>query len=139
MGPIGCVIVRDGKILGAGHNRIICDMDITAHGEMVAIRDAIRRANHLEALQGATMYTSTQPCPMCYSACKWAGISRIVYALSCEDTYEIGKEYGFLDVEHYQDIRKPELDIPMTQVLRDEALPVLLDWAEVSAQKLAGA
>jgi guanine deaminase len=131
MGPVGSVVVRDGVILGEGHNRNRLDMDVTAHGEMVAIRDGVKRAGSLDALQGATLYTSTQPCPMCYSACKWAGITRIVYALSCEDTYRIGKSYGFVDVELYEDIRKPESErsIPQSQLLRDEALPVLEDWA----------
>lgn len=136
MGPIGAVIVRDGIILGEGHNRMILDLDITAHGEMTAIRDGIRRTGSLEGLQGATIYTSAQPCPMCYSACKWAGIVRIVYSLSCEDTYAIGKSYGFLDVELYEDIRKPEPErsIPQVRLLREEALPVLEDWARLQAE-----
>ena len=139
MGPVGSVIVRDGVILGEGHNRMVADMDVTAHGEMVAIRDAIKRAGHLEALQGATIYTNTQPCPMCYSACKWAGITRIVYALSCTDTYAVGKDYGFVDVEVYADVMKPEAErsIPQSQVLRAEALPVLEQWARVHAELAA--
>ena len=133
LGPVGSVIVKNGVILGEGHNRVQLDLDITAHGEIVAIRDALKRAGNLEALQGATCYTNTQPCPMCYSACRWAGITRIVYALSCEDTYAVGKDYGFLDVEHFADVRKAESDIPQSQLLRDEALPVLQDWAEKAA------
>jgi len=140
MGPVGSVIVRDGVILGEGHNRNLLDMDITAHGEMVAIRNGIKKAGNLEALRGATLYTNTQPCPMCYSACKWAGISRIVYALSCEDTYDVGKDYGFLDVELYQDIVKPveHRSIPQSQILRDEAMPVLAEWARLSAEIQSG-
>ena len=136
MGPVGAVIVRAGVILGEGHNRMVVDMDVTAHGEMVAIRDAVRKAGNLDALQGATIYTNTQPCPMCYSACKWAGITRIVYALSCADTYAIGKEYGFIDVELYEDVARPEHErsIPQSQVLRAEALPVLEGWARLNAE-----
>ncbi len=135
LGPVGAVIVRDGVILGEGHNRMLVDMDVTAHGEIVAIRDACKKVGDLEGLQGATIYTNCQPCPMCYSACKWAGITRIVYALSCADTYSVGKDYGFVDVEVYADIVKPEAErsIPQTQVLRDEALPVLEDWARINA------
>jgi len=137
MGPIGAVIVRDGHILGEGHNRIRVDLDITAHGEMVAIRDGIRKSGDLEGLVGATIYTNCQPCPMCYSACKWAGIRRIVYSLSNQDTYELGKAFGFLDVEHYADVRQLSSDIPQTQLLREEALPVLQEWASLS-QAAAG-
>ena len=76
---------------------------------------------------------------MCYSACKWAGITRIVYALSCQDTYDVGRNYGFLDVELYDDIRKSTSDrsIPQSQVLRDEALPVLQHWARLNEELLA--
>lgn len=139
LGPVGAVIVRDGVILGEGHNRMIVDMDVTAHGEITAIRDAVKKCGDLEGLRGATIYTNCQPCPMCYSACKWAGIARIVYALSCADTYAVGKDYGFVDVEVYADIVKPEGErsIPQTQVLRDEALPVLEDWARIHASLLA--
>jgi len=139
MGPIGAVVVRDGVVIGEGHNRNLLDMDITAHGEMVAIRDGVKRAGRLDALAGATIYTSAEPCPMCYSACKWAGITRIVYALSCQDTYDVGRNYGFLDVELYDDIRKSTSDrsIPQSQVLRDEALPVLQHWARLNEELLA--
>jgi guanine deaminase len=140
MGPVGAVIVRDGVILGEGHNRNVLDMDITAHGEMVAIRNGVKKAGNLEALRGATLYTNTQPCPMCYSACRWAGITRIVYALSCEDTYGVGKDYGFVDVEMYEDIVKPvdQRCIPQSQLLREEALPVLVEWARLSAEMQSG-
>jgi guanine deaminase len=133
MGPVGAVVVRDGQVLGEGHNRTTVDLDITAHGEMVAIRDGVRKTGRLDGLVGATIYTNCQPCPMCYSACKWAGISRIVYSLSVEDTYALGKDYGFLDVEHFADVRKDRSDIPQSQLLREEALPVLQDWAEKAA------
>ncbi len=134
MGPIGAVVVRDGVVLGEGHNRCIPDIDITAHGEMVAIRDGCRRTGSLEGLVGATIYTTAQPCPMCYTACLWAGIVRIVYSLSCEDTYQIGARFGFLDVEHHQDLAQPmqQRRIPQQQMLRQEALPILLHWQRES-------
>jgi tRNA(Arg) A34 adenosine deaminase TadA len=131
MGPIGAVIARDGVVLGLGHNRCLADLDITAHGEMVAIRDGVTRTGSLEGLKGATLYTTAQPCPLCYSACHWAGIARIVYALSCRDTYEIGSRFGFNDAALYADLRLPEAErsIPQRQLLREEALPVLQAWA----------
>ena len=131
MGPIGAVVVKDGQILGQGHNRCLADLDITAHGEMVAIRQGIKHTGSLEGLQGATLYTTAQPCPMCYSACRWAGIRRIVYALSCQDTYEIGSEWGFNDAALYADLQLPEEQraIPQVQLLREEALPVLQGWS----------
>ena len=85
------------------------------------------------------MYTTAQPCPMCYCACRWAGIVRIVYSLSCQDTYEVGAKFGFNDAELYADMQLPEAEraIPQVQLLREEALPVLQDWA-VEAESYFG-
>ena len=141
LGPIGAVIVKQGRVIGQGHNRCQADLDITAHGEMVAIRDGIKNTGRLDGLQGATLYTTAQPCPMCYTACRWAGITRIVYALSCRDTYEIGSEFGFNDEALYHDLQQPEAmrAVPQSQLLRKEALPVLQQWVdELRQQQRAG-
>ncbi len=137
-GPVGSVIVRDGQILGEGHNRTSADLDVTAHGEMVAIRDGVSRSGRLDGLAGATLYTNCQPCPMCYSACRWAGITRIVYALSIEDTYALGKELGFLDVEHFADLSRPQRDIPQAQLLRAEAIPVMEEFTRAARRAGGG-
>ena len=136
-GPVGAVVVRDGRVLGEGHNRTSADLDVTAHAEMVAIRAGIRSSGHLEGLVGATLYTNCQPCPMCYSACRWAGIERVVYALSIEDTYRLAREYGFRDVEHFSDLRNGENKIPLVQLLRDEALPVLQEFVRLRSRSQA--
>lgn len=133
-GPVGAVIVRAGQILGEGHNRTSADLDITAHGEMVAIRQGVKKSGCLDGLAGSTIYTNCQPCPMCYSACRWAGITRIVYALSIEDTYALGKQLGFLDVEHFADLSRPQRDIPQVQLLRAEALPVLEGFTRAASR-----
>jgi tRNA(adenine34) deaminase len=82
--PFGAVIVRDGRVLAAGRNLGTTTNDPTAHGEMVAIRRfvAVRPAAELE---GVTLYTSGEPCPMCMSAIIWCGIGRVVYAASIDD------------------------------------------------------
>jgi guanine deaminase len=139
-GPVGAVIVKDGKIIGEGHNRMRIDKDPTAHGEIVAIRNAAQKAGDLKILQGATVYTTAQPCPMCYAACLYNGIKRIVYVLSCEETARIGRKYGFRDDEIYADIMKPEKErsIPQIQMpmLKEEALPALMDWARRAEKEL---
>lgn len=81
--PFGAVIVKDDKILARGHNRTHVDRDPTAHGEMVAIR-AFLNAHGPEALKGATLYTSGEPCCMCMGAILWCGIGRLVYAASLD-------------------------------------------------------
>lgn len=126
-------MVLAGEVLGEGHNRTSADLDVTAHAEMVAIRAGVRRSGHLEGLQGATLYTSCQPCPMCYSACRWAGIERIVFALSVEDTYQVAGNFGFRDVEHFSDLRNNEKIIPLLQLLREEAMPVLEEFVRLKS------
>ncbi len=79
--PFGAVIVKDGQVLGRGHNRTGIDHDPTAHGEMVAIRSFLT-AHGPDAIQGTTLYTTGEPCCMCMGAILWCGISRLVYAAS---------------------------------------------------------
>ena len=81
--PFGAVIVKDGVLIARGRNSGKRLRDPTAHGEMVAIHECL--ANHgPEALQGATLYTSGEPCPMCMGAILWCRIGRVVYAASIE-------------------------------------------------------
>ena len=75
-GPVGSVIVRDGKIVAEGGNRVYTDLDPTAHGEVVVIREASRKLNTVE-LSGCTLYTAMEPCPMCCWAIIVAGISQL--------------------------------------------------------------
>jgi tRNA(Arg) A34 adenosine deaminase TadA len=82
--PFGAVIVKDGQVLARGRNSGRRLKDPTAHGEMVAIHDCL--ATHgPDALRGATIYTSGEPCPMCMGAILWCRIARVVYAASIEE------------------------------------------------------
>jgi tRNA(adenine34) deaminase len=81
--PFGAVIVRDGTVIARGRNLGRTNRDPTAHGEMVAIRRCL--ADHgPEALRGATLYTSGEPCAMCMGAILWCHLGRLVYAASIE-------------------------------------------------------
>jgi tRNA(Arg) A34 adenosine deaminase TadA len=81
--PFGAVIVKDGRILSRGRNLGATRRDPTAHGEMVALRRAIASPGS-EALKGATIYTSGEPCAMCMGAILWCGMGRVVFAASLE-------------------------------------------------------
>src|SRR5215475_14133747 len=83
-GPFGCVIVRDGEVLAATGNSVLRDNDPSAHAEVNAIRAACKKVN-APNLKGAVMYTSCEPCPMCYSTAYWARISKIYYAAAWTD------------------------------------------------------
>ena len=101
-GPFGAVVVRDGKIIGEGHNRVLSATDPTAHAEMTAIRDASARARNFD-LSGAEIYVNGMPCPMCMSAIFWARIGKVYYGCAAEDAEAI----GFDDAEFYRQLEKP--------------------------------
>ena len=88
-GPFGAIIVKDHQVIGSGFNQVTLSNDPTCHAEINAIRNACSNINHFD-LSGCTIYTSCEPCPMCYSAIHWARISRIVYAASEADAAEAG-------------------------------------------------
>ena len=88
-GPFGAVIVRDGEVIGRGHNRVTLDLDPTAHAEVQAIRDTCRKLGDF-SLQGCVLYASCEPCPMCMAAIYWARIERVVFAASGEDAARAG-------------------------------------------------
>ena len=88
-GPFGCVIVKDGRIVGQGHNRVLKNNDPTCHGEVSAIRDAGQKLGTFD-LNGCELYTTGEPCPMCLCACLWANIDRVYYGCTIEDNELIG-------------------------------------------------
>lgn len=120
--PFGAVIVIDGKVVGRGSNRSLIDNDPTAHAEVVAIRDACRKAGSYR-IDGAVMYTSCEPCPMCLAASLWAGIVTVFYGCSVDDA----EAFGFEDKSFYSQIclKREERIIQSVQVLRDEAIQAM--------------
>lgn len=88
-GPFGAVIVKDGKIVGRGHNRVLFKHDPTCHGEMEAIRDACTNLQSHD-LSGCEIYTTAEPCPMCLGGILWANISKVYYGCTVDDTDKIG-------------------------------------------------
>ena len=95
-GPFGSVIVKDGRIVGRGHNMVLKRHDSTAHGEITAIRDAGRRLKTHD-LSGCTLYTTGEPCPMCLFACLWAKIDKVYYGCTIADNSMLGFRDGALD------------------------------------------
>ena len=88
-GPFGSVIVKDGKIIGRGHNQVLKNQDPTCHGEIMAIRDACRNIKSHD-LKGCELYTTAAPCPMCKGAILWADIDKVYYGCTVKDTDAIG-------------------------------------------------
>ena len=124
-GPFGAVIVKDGKIIGRGNNRVTSSNDPTAHAEVTAIRDACATVENFD-LSGTEIYTSCEPCPMCLAAIFWARIDKIYFANTKKDAADIDFDDDFF----YQEIDKPleERSVPMQQIMREEAIKVFQAW-----------
>lgn len=122
-GPFGCVIVKNGKIIGKGHNRVLLKKDPTCHGEMEAIRDA---CNNLDShdLSGAVLYTTAEPCPMCLGAIMWANINEVYYGCNVGDTDMI----GFRDDRFYQYFDGKTDILKQEEFERDKCLKLFEDY-----------
>ena len=124
-GPFGCVIVKDEKIVSEGSNKVTSNNDPTAHGEIVAIREACKKINNF-SLNGYELYSSCEPCPMCLSAIYWARINKIYYANTRIDAKKIDFDDSLIYSEFKKSIDKRK--IPMIQMMRSEALKAFELW-----------
>ncbi len=123
-GPFGSVVVKDGKAVGFGHNRVLGHNDPTAHGEVEAIRDACRRLRTHD-LSGCDIYTTGEPCHMCLCACMWANIRRIYYGCTIDDNAIIGfRDSKFNDLFEGRD----RLGDYLTQLDRDACLQLFEEY-----------
>ncbi len=95
-GPFGCIIVKDGKIVGRGHNMVLENNDSTAHGEITAIRVAEENLKTYD-LSGCVLYTTGEPCPMCLYAILWANIDHVYYGCTIADNADIGFRDEMMD------------------------------------------
>ena len=125
-GPFGCVIVKDGKIIGKGNNKVTSTNDPTAHAEVTAIRDACKNLGSFQ-LEGCTIYTSCEPCPMCLGAIYWAGPEKVYYGSTKTDAAHIGFDDDFI----YEELKLPYADrsIPFEQLAPEVAITPFQEWA----------
>ena len=128
-GPFGTVIVKDGYVVGRGINHVTVWNDPTAHGEIVAIRDACKNLNTFQ-LDGCVLYTSSEPCPMCLGAIYWARLEAVYYANTKEDAAVIGFDDCFI----YRELETPHRNrrIPFVQIMREQALEAFRMWEDKS-------
>jgi tRNA(Arg) A34 adenosine deaminase TadA len=126
-GPFGALVVSDGRVVGRGWNAVTSTNDPTAHAEIVAIREACRELGVFH-LDGAVLYASCEPCPMCLAAAYWARVARICYGGTRQDAAEA----GFADAHIYREMSLDpgERRIPMVSVMRDEALDAFRAWTQ---------
>ena len=128
-GPFGSCIVKDGKIIGKGMNRVIKDNDPTAHAEVVAIRNACKTLNTYD-LSGCELYTSCYPCPMCLSAIIWSNIKKVYYGNTKEDAADIGFRDDFIYeyIGKLSDNKQDESVLNLKTLNREEAIKVFEEY-----------
>jgi guanine deaminase len=129
-GPFGAVVVRDGRVIGKGHNRVIKNQDPTCHGEVEAIRDACRNTGSFD-LEGADIYTTSEPCPMCLGAVLWAGIRNIYYGCNREDAEHI----GFRDKVFYDTLEGGRMAYRLIETRREECLNLFSEYRAMKNTK----
>lgn len=124
-GPFGAVIVKDGKVLATGVNRVTTNNDPTAHAEVTAIRNACSKLSTFD-LEGSTIYSSCEPCPMCLGAIYWAHISH----LYCGGTKDDAEAINFGDAFIYRELAKPYADRQLNPhfIMHEEALAPFCAW-----------
>ena len=125
-GPFGACIVKNGKIVGKGLNRVIKDNDPTAHAEIQAIRNACKKLKTHD-LSDCEIYTSCYPCPMCLSAIIWSNIKKVYYCNTKEDAEKI----GFRDNIIYDYLEKNNKELlELESMDRKEALEIFKKYQE---------
>jgi len=125
--PFGACIVRKEQVLSVSHNSAKANIDTTAHAEVQAIREASRQLRMLE-LAGCVIYSTCEPCPMCFSACLWAKIGRIVYACRIEDAEKAGIRQIPISSSRMKQLGESSVQL-VGDALREESLKLFEAWS----------
>jgi tRNA(Arg) A34 adenosine deaminase TadA len=131
-GPFGAVLVREGRVVGAGCNRVTSTNDPTAHAEIVAIRAACASLATF-ALADCELFATCEPCPMCWAAIHWARIPRVYFACRRDDAATA----GFDDAALYAELLHPQAAprVAFTPLMRDQGLAVFRAWLDKADRK----
>ncbi len=132
-GPFGAVVVRRGKIIAKGHNMVLKSKDPTAHAEITAIRKATAKLKKYD-LSDCELYSTCEPCPMCFSAIHWARIKKVYFGCTKEDAAKIG-----FDDQLIYDILKGKLrkkSFKTKKISRKECLKLFKEWGLKKDKKI---
>ncbi len=131
-GPFGACIVRDNVIVALAHNRVLVSGNPTQHAEVVAIGRAARRLG-THVLKGCTIYSTTEPCPMCFSAIHWAQIDRIVFGTGIADVKRLG--FNELSISNRTLKRLGRSKVILDQASQGECTELLRSWAALENKR----
>jgi len=126
--PFGACIVRVGEVISCEHNIVWESTDITAHAEICAIRKACEKLGTID-LSGCVIYSTCEPCPMCFSASHWARISRVVYGADIEDAGRFGFSELFISNAQMKQLGQSNIEIT-AHLLRDDCIEIFGLWSE---------
>lgn len=129
-GPFGAVVVKDGRIVGRGHNRVLYKKDPTYHGEMEAIRDACKNLGTHD-LTGCQLYTTAEPCPMCLGGILWSNIQEVYFGCDRIDTDRI----GFRDDVFYEYLDGKNDILSIRQIDHEKCLSLFEHYEAKKAQR----
>ncbi|MFH1995915.1 MAG: nucleoside deaminase [Candidatus Omnitrophota bacterium] len=128
-GPFGACIVKKGKVLTVARNTVLKKNDATCHAEVNAIRIASKKLNTYD-LSGCSIYSTTEPCPMCFSAIHWARIGTVVFGTRIKDARRIGFNELPITNHRLKALGKSPVQL-VPGFLRDECKKMLDDWSEL--------
>ena len=132
--PFGACIVKNGKVIACAHNSVWKDTDITAHAEMRAIAQACRKLKTVD-LSACVIYSTCEPCPMCFSACHWSGISKIVYGCRISDAKKSGFNELVISAVKMKRLGKAGIKLA-GDCMRKENLELFKSWARRKDKKV---
>ncbi|MBF0494494.1 MAG: nucleoside deaminase [Candidatus Omnitrophica bacterium] len=131
-GPFGAVIVKDGKIIGKCHNTVLKGNDPTKHAEMNAISAVSRKLKNY-VLSGCTIYSTTEPCPMCFSAIHWARIDKLVFGTKIQDVRKLGFNELAISAKRMKTLGRSPLVVE-SGFMRGECIALLKEWKKLEGK-----
>jgi len=132
-GPFGACLVKNGEVIAVSRNTVLAN-DATCHAEVNAIREASKVLGGFD-LSGCEIYSTTEPCPMCFSAIHWAKIDKVFYGTGIKDVAKRGFNELAISNREMKKIGGSKVRI-VSGFLRDECLKLLEGWDEVEDRKL---
>ena len=133
--PFGACIVRikDKKVISCAHNTVWKNTDITAHAEVTAIRAACKKLKTID-LSSCIIYSTCEPCPMCFSACHWAKLKKIIFGTKIQDAKKTG--FSELSISNGEMKKLGRSPIKVTSdFLKEENLELFKSWNEQKNKK----
>ncbi len=131
-GPFGACIVKDGLVVAVARNSVLRN-DATCHAEVNAVRKASRRLGTFD-LSGCVIYSTTEPCPMCFSAIHWARIGTIVFGTDIADAARAGFNELRIANRELKKLGRSRVRI-VEGFLRDETLALFEEWIELPGHR----